>query len=279
MKIAFLSSILILILLIPIGANTVFAQTTYDINIPTGAASPDAPFFWQSEKDGSTTGDIEIKVLDIVRWGNADTDVHTVTSGTPSSPSEEIGKIFDSGLFPPGDTFQWQFTEEGVYDYFCVVHPWMIGTVTVGSGFQVIPGVGSDAGDGETTFDVEYQFNRVISSASINEEQNSITFELIGKPKGEDNILTLMLPNDLISGPFVVWSDGQENSEVITTQEEEINIVEIPLNMDSNRVTIVGASVVPEFGAITMIVLAVGIFSLIAMTFKSQKFMILNGRY
>jgi len=34
----------------------VFAQTSYDINIPTGAASPDAPFFWQSEKGGSTTG-------------------------------------------------------------------------------------------------------------------------------------------------------------------------------------------------------------------------------
>ncbi len=88
-----------------------------------------------------------------------------------------------------------------------------------------------------------------------------------------------MLPSDLISGPFVVFSDGQENSQISITEEDEINIVEIPLNTDSNRVTIVGASVVPEFGTIAMIILAAGIFSLIAMTFKSQKFMILNGRF
>jgi predicted secreted protein with PEFG-CTERM motif len=62
------------------------------------------------------------------------------------------------------------------------------------------------------------------------------------------------------------------------TAEGEINKVEISLNRDSERITIVGSSVVPEFGTIAMTILAVGIFSLIAMTFKSQKFMILNGR-
>jgi len=266
---------LILILLIPIGISASFAQTTYVINTPTGAASPDAPYFWQSEYDGDTSGNIELKIFDSIRWENADTAPHTITSGNPGDGPDEI---FDSGLTSPGKSFQWQFTEVGEFDYFCMVHPWMTGLVTVKSGLQVIPNIGSDAGDGTTTFEVEYQFNRVISSTTVNEDENAITFEIVGKSKGEDNTLTLMLPKNLISGPLVIWADGQEISDVIMTEGEEINKVEIPLNRDSNRVTIVGTSVVPEFGTIAMTILAVGIFSLIAMTFKSQKFMIINGR-
>ena len=275
MKITIISSIIILILLIPIGISASFAQTTYVINTPTGAASPDAPYFWQSEYDGDTSGNIELKVFDSIRWENADTAPHTITSGNPGDGPDEI---FDSGLTSPGKSFQWQFTEVGEFDYFCMVHPWMTGVVTVKSGLQVIPRIGSDAGDGMTTFDVEYQYNRVISSASVNEDQNSITLEIIGNPKGDDDTLTLMLPKNLISGPLVIWSDGQEISDSLMTVEGEINKVEIPLNRDSDRVTIVGTSVVPEFGTLTMAILAVGIFSLIALTFKSQKFKILNGK-
>lgn len=275
MKNALISSTIFMILIIPIGMNSAFAQTTYVINTPTGAASPDAPYFWQSEKDGDTSGNIEVKVLDSVRWENADTAMHTVTSGTPE---EGPDGMFDSGLSAPGQSFSYQFTEIGEFDYFCLVHPWMTGTVTVVSGLQVVPRIGSDAGDGTTTFDVEYQFNRVINSASVNEDQKSITFDFVGNPQGTDNTLTLMLPKALISGPLVIWADGKQISDFKMSGEGELNILEIPLNRDSKQVTIVGTSVVPEFGAIAMAILAVGIFTLIAMRFKSQKFMIINGR-
>ena len=94
--------------------------SSYDINIPTGAASPDAPYFWQSEKDGSTTGDITINIGDEVVWKNADTAAHTVTSGTPADGPDEM---FDSGLFAPGKSFSFAFTEKGQYPYYCLVHP------------------------------------------------------------------------------------------------------------------------------------------------------------
>ena len=158
--------------------GAVYAISSYDINIPTGAASPDAPYFWQSEKDGSTTGDITINIGEEVVWKNADTASHTVTSGTPADGPDDI---FDSGLFAPGKSFSFTFTEEGQYPYYCIVHPWMIGTVFVIEGFEIIPEVGADAGDGLTTFDVKYDFNRLLSSASINEDKKSITFEIIGK--------------------------------------------------------------------------------------------------
>jgi len=256
------------ILFVPLGANMAFAQETYVINIPTGAADITAPYFWQSEKDGDTSGKIEVRALDYVRWENADTAAHTVTSGTPEDGPDGI---FDSSLFAPGKDFQYQFTIGGNYEYFCLVHPWMTGVVIVTSELQIIPNVGAKAGDGKTTFNVEYEFNRMIASATIDEDQNAITFEIVGKAKSEDHNLLLMLPKDLISEPLVIWVDGKQISDFEITSEGGINEVVIPLDEKSERLTIVGASVIPEFGAITMAILAIGVLSFIALTFKTQK--------
>lgn len=261
-------TLFIAILFVPLVTNMAFAQETYVINIPTGAASIDAPYFWQSEKDGDTSGKIEVRVLDYVRWENADTAAHTVTSGTPE---EGPDGIFDSSLFAPGKDFQYQFTIGGNFDYFCMVHPWMTGVVIVTSELQMIPNVGANVGDGKTTFNVEYEFNRMIASATIDEEQNAITFEIVGKAKSEDHNLSLMLPKDLISEPLVIWADGKQISDFEITSKGGINEVVIPLDDKSERLTIVGASVVPEFGAITMAILAIGVLSFIALTFKTQK--------
>ena len=261
--------LLIAVFFISLETNYALAQSTYTINIPTGAASPDAPYFWQSEKDGGTNGEISIAISDFVDWENADTAAHTVTSGTAKDGPD--GK-FDSSLIQPGQSFVHQFTEAGNYPYFCLVHPWMTGVVMVTSAMQVIPNVGANAGDGKTTFNVEYDFNRMVASARVEEDQNSITFEIVGKPKDADNTLTLMLPKNLISGPFIIWADGKQITDFQMTSKGGINEVKIPLNSISERVTITGTSVVPEFGPIAMVILAVGVFGLIILTLKAQKF-------
>ena len=63
-----------------------------------------------------------------VIWTNHDTVAHTVTSG---SPHEGPDGLFDSGLMMPGDTYSVTLDLGFEYDYFCIVHPWMQGTVTV----------------------------------------------------------------------------------------------------------------------------------------------------
>lgn len=64
-----------------------------------------------------------------VKWINEDTAAHTVTSGTAQGGPDGV---FDSGMIMAGDSFQFTFTDEGARDYFCVVHPWMAGSVEVG---------------------------------------------------------------------------------------------------------------------------------------------------
>ena len=62
-----------------------------------------------------------------VTWVNEDSAFHSVTSGFYDSPTE----LFDSGHLDPFESFTFTFDEVGYYDYFCTLHPWMKGQVTV----------------------------------------------------------------------------------------------------------------------------------------------------
>lgn len=61
------------------------------------------------------------------RWTNDDSVPHTATSGEDETPDGR----FDSGIMAPAATFEYTFTEAGEYSYFCLLHPNMVGTVTV----------------------------------------------------------------------------------------------------------------------------------------------------
>ena len=63
-----------------------------------------------------------------VIWENNDTAAHLATSGTPD---EGPDGTFDSGMIMAGATFEHEFSDSGVFEYYCIVHPWMVGTVTV----------------------------------------------------------------------------------------------------------------------------------------------------
>ena len=62
-----------------------------------------------------------------VTWINEDSAFHSVTSGTYDAPTE----LFDSGHLDPYEPFSYTFDEDGVYDYYCTLHPWMEGQVIV----------------------------------------------------------------------------------------------------------------------------------------------------
>jgi plastocyanin len=72
---------------------------------------------------------IEVKVGGGVTWSNDDSQIHTATSG--SVGSADSGSVFDSGILSPGATFDFVFDKAGTYDYYCTLHPQMVGTVNV----------------------------------------------------------------------------------------------------------------------------------------------------
>jgi plastocyanin len=92
------------------------------IVIPEGAAIPeDGKIFYNPEAINISTGTT-------VEWVNEDAAMHTATSGSPTSGADGV---FDSEILNIGDTYQFTFVDVGNYDYYCILHPWMIGTVNV----------------------------------------------------------------------------------------------------------------------------------------------------
>jgi plastocyanin len=99
--------------------------------------------------------DITVPVGTTVTWINQDSVGHTVTEGDPNSPKTASARVFDSSgegltgkvaLIGPGQSWSYTFTSAGTYEYYCIVHPYMIGYVTVtsasGSNATQSPGYG-----------------------------------------------------------------------------------------------------------------------------------------
>jgi plastocyanin len=63
-----------------------------------------------------------VKIGTTVTWDNEDDTPHTVVSST---------KLFRSNALDTGGKFSLTFTTPGVYQYFCSLHPHMIGTIVV----------------------------------------------------------------------------------------------------------------------------------------------------
>ncbi len=79
---------------------------------------------------------LNIEPNQVVLWDNKDSSAHTVTSGTPD---EDTSGIFDSGIIPAGEKFSFKFEENGDYDYYCTLHPWMTGSIMVGDSKPAVP--------------------------------------------------------------------------------------------------------------------------------------------
>ena len=83
------------------------------------------------EPDCFLPSTVTIGVGGMVTFANNDSAAHTSTSGTGADgPSG----VWDSSLVMMGAAYTTPALSEGTYPYFCMVHPWMEGTVIVGEG-------------------------------------------------------------------------------------------------------------------------------------------------
>ncbi|MVV47809.1 amidase [Pseudomonas sp. PB120] len=66
--------------------------------------------------------DMTVAVGTKVTWVNDDEIPHTVA---------ETHKVFRSGALDTHDSFSWVFNTPGEFEYFCALHPQMIGKILV----------------------------------------------------------------------------------------------------------------------------------------------------
>lgn len=119
--------LLILSVVTCVTFSTSFAEIP--VTIPLGASNQNIPFSF-------SPSDLAIQVNDTVTWKNNDNAVHTVTTGKPGLGFD--GRI-DSGVIAQGGSFSHTFDKVGLYNYYCLFHPWMTGFVDVGTSIPVPP--------------------------------------------------------------------------------------------------------------------------------------------
>lgn len=95
-------------------AAVMLMSRTVVVDIINEGTTPDAATF--------EPGTISVQLGTTVVWKNTDASAHTVTSRTG---------VFDSGVMGPEEEFQFTFESQGTFEYYCKIHPVMVGGIQV----------------------------------------------------------------------------------------------------------------------------------------------------
>ena len=234
---------------------------------------------------------VTVNPRDKVIWTNDDTAAHTVTSGTAESGPDGT---FDSSLFMAGETFSHTFDTLGEYDYFCMVHPWMKGSVfvTAGGGVEIPLGtivVGSGDPDHTTVTGMSSDGKvrvELTSGIPVTGERLNLDVSFRDSTSGG---LKQHANYDITAsqnGKSVLSDKGSHehggNGQHLTAPLESNDPVDIQITIngfglpgeESNwtgpKGEVIAMQVVPEFGTIAVIVLGIALVSIIAVTARSR---------
>ena len=228
----------------------------------------------------TATVDVGGKVI----MSNPDTAAHTFTAGGPSDgPTGE----FDTGLLMAGGSFEYSPDTVGEIPYFCMVHPWMVGTIIV----QEVEAEEDDKMmmddkdemmdmDGDATATGMLSDGTMVSiwtSTPTAGEAMEISIEFADAEHVNHDMMVTQ------NGEEVLMDEGAHHHEgtgmhttaplsssdpvdiTVTFQGYGVDEITGPVGEE-----VVFSNVVPEFGTIAMMILAVAIISIVAVTAKSR---------
>jgi predicted secreted protein with PEFG-CTERM motif len=247
-----------------------FAENV-SVNIPAGSSTPGC----EKTSECFIPDEVSVNVGDEVTWTNDDTAAHTVTAGSAANgPSG----VFDSSLFMAGTTFSHKFDAEGEFPYFCMVHPWMTGLVKVSAAGAAMPTAPMDIND---------IMAEIKTSDGMANTPMSIDLTLTDLAGNSLEHITYHIKATQGSN-VVLDEDGHMHMGTMTnTHTTEplpqtpsdsmpvvITVESVGFGHNDNYVAVPGEistkQVVPEFGTIAAMVLAVAIISIIAVSAKSK---------
>ncbi len=238
--------------------NSAFADVTI-----TTASGSGAPGCEDTSSGCFIPSTAKVNVSEKVIFSNTDGAAHTFTSGDPTMP-ETVQLLFDSGLAMAGSTFEWTATEIGDVPYFCMVHPWMQGLIIV----QEV----------KETQGTEAELTVIITDTIVeNKTQIHLDFSL-------DQVNYEIIATQ--SGKVILQDTGHAEHgtaiNIIDTIGSDVNPISIEIislgigypdklpPWTGPFGTVDTSQVVPEFGTIAMMILAVAIISIVAVTSKSR---------
>jgi predicted secreted protein with PEFG-CTERM motif len=220
------------------------------------------------------TVDVGGKVI----FSNTDTAAHTFTAGTAADgPSGE----FDSGLAIAGSSYEWTATKVGKFPHYCMVHPWMAGLIVV-----------QEAG-AEDDMEGEHDDMKNVSATGMLSDGTKVSVSTSVPTTGEKMHISIEFDDaEHVNHDIKVTQNGEEvlndlaahhhdgKGKHETAPLKSSDPVEITITFQGYGVNdpktgpigevVVFSNIVPEFGTIAMMILAVAIISIVAVTTKSK---------
>jgi len=286
MKMVLLSSLVVLFAIASMVAIAPGAFADHTTATVTNAPGSSVPGCEETADGCFIPSPVTINVGGIVTWENNDTAAHTATGG---SATEGPSGVFDSSLIMAGSSFSHTFDDAGSFDYFCMVHPWMVGSVIVeDAAAAAAEAAAADAAAAIAALEAEQAAKEAaaaamerpsldaadyitasgasVTSITANADDDSV---IIVIDAVDDGTLSVQLHDKIIrafdDGSYFVLIDNEE----VEFELSGTNLT-IPYEAGNERIEIVGSYAVPEFGTIAMIILAVAIVSIIAITAKTR---------
>lgn len=262
-----------------------------EVTMPTGVGSN------QECVETNSCYDPAEAIIDVggeVTWINTDGGVsnfHTATSGQPGD--DDAGAMFNSDLLQQDGEFTYKFEEAGTFHYFCQIHPWMVGSVIVQEAMAEedehmedeeimedteMTMASSMSTDGSIHVDIESSIPTADEEMSIfvtftDADGNAIEHVNYDISAMQDGVEVLSEPSmHEHAGEGMHITDALASDSPVDVQ---VTILGIGLPDQEASWTgpigdVVSLQVVPEFGTIAALVLAISIVSIIAVTAKTR---------
>jgi len=224
---------------------------------------------------------------------NADaTNIHTFTSGTVENNVGTADDIFDSEfLMKQGDSFDYLADTVGEFPYYCSLHTWMQGVLIVQEAaaeeeMQMEESMVEDKvmiEDEvviEETMMEEVELMVTITDSAMGDgthvnlefSEIHVNYEITATQNGEEIFKEAAHAMEMTGANHHIDAVGSDESPI------DIEIVSLGIGLEGANQewtgpkgeVVASMQVVPEFGTIAMMVLAVAIISIVAVTAKSR---------
>ena len=127
---------------------------------------------------------------------------------------------------------------------------------------------------GNEMYCIDYTINGgTVSGATLNMASKTLVVNIQATDDGQ---ITLNIPRSVLDAksdtgdsPFAVLVDGEQVQQFTDSSTADTRTVTIPFQMASEKIEIIGTQIVPEFGPIAALVLAIAIISIIAVSAKT----------
>ena len=244
------------------AAGTAFADhATVSVSAPQGTSVPGC----EVTNECFVPYEVSIDVGGEITWSNDDTAAHTVTAGSAADgPSGE----FDSSLFMAGTTFSHTFESAGEFDYFCMVHPWMAGIVSVveaGGDDGLMVDIATGTADQGESLSIDVTFTM------MGEGVEHVNYDIKATQNGEVVLDEMGVhDHDGVMNHMTAQLPAAASDDAPVEVEVMFNGFGIDEPFTGPIGEVATTQVVPEFGAVAMMILAVAIISIVAVTAKSR---------